>query len=228
MKKLYLALYNLLSAFAWLYVLFLTVTTLIKGEKLWPNIQLPLQITQFAAVLEIVHAALGIVPSAIIPTFIQVFSRITILFLYTSSFRACQRSLSLPLMVLSWALVEPPRYFYYTWNLLSPKTIPFPLLWLRYSLFSILYPTGILGEIGQILSAIRVLRRACKFCPLLGLPRTSLFGYYLSYFLLLLYIPGSPFMYTHMLKQRRSVFRRLKAPPPPSPLRSAVAQRPPD
>lgn len=46
----------------------------------------------------------------------------------------------------SWALVEVPRYAFYAMNLLG--SVPYPLFWLRYSLFAILYPTGITGELG--------------------------------------------------------------------------------
>jgi len=67
------------------------------------------------------------------------------------------------LMVASWSLVEVPRYLFYIVKLLVddepkrakrgepappkvPTKVPFPLVWIRYSLFLVLYVTGITGE----------------------------------------------------------------------------------
>ncbi|RYG55264.1 hypothetical protein EON66_05695 [archaeon] len=48
------------------------------------------------------------------------------------------------LMAISWSLVEVPRYVFYLWKLVS-NSVPYWLLWVRYSLFIVLYPTGITG-----------------------------------------------------------------------------------
>ena len=59
-------------------------------------------------------------------------------------------------MVLSWALVEVPRYAFYMAAIITgdaTKKTPYPLFWLRYSLFAVLYPTGIFGELTVFLSA---------------------------------------------------------------------------
>jgi very-long-chain (3R)-3-hydroxyacyl-CoA dehydratase len=48
--------------------------------------------------------------------------------------------------VLSWSLVEIPRYAYYAVNLIAPTSIPYFLTFLRYSLFMVLYPSGISGK----------------------------------------------------------------------------------
>ena len=48
-------------------------------------------------------------------------------------------------MILSWSMVEIFRYLFYAAALVtgdSTKKTPFPLFWLRYSLFAVLYPTG--------------------------------------------------------------------------------------
>lgn len=47
-------------------------------------------------------------------------------------------------MVLSWSLVEVPRYLFYLMKLLH-LSMPTWLLFLRYNLFIVLYPTGITG-----------------------------------------------------------------------------------
>jgi hypothetical protein len=53
-------------------------------------------------------------------------------------------------MILSWSIVEIFRYMFYALALVSgdaTKKTPYPLFWLHYSLFGILYPTGITGEL---------------------------------------------------------------------------------
>lgn len=47
-------------------------------------------------------------------------------------------------MVLSWSLVEVPRYLFYLMKLLH-LSMPTWLFFLRYNLFIVLYPTGITG-----------------------------------------------------------------------------------
>ena len=80
-----------------------------------------------------------------------------------------------------------------------------PQKWLRYSLFAVLYPSGITGELFSIVSALDKIRKgeiAWKFLDSLG----PLLSYYRLVLLLLpLYAPGSVVMYSHMLKQRRKV-----------------------
>ena len=56
-------------------------------------------------------------------------------------------------MVASWSAIEIVRYVFYAFKLASDKSMPYPLFWLRYSLFMVLYPSGITGEILQIVTA---------------------------------------------------------------------------
>lgn len=49
------------------------------------------------------------------------------------------------LVVLSWSLVEVPRYIFYALNLYTEKVL-FPVFFLRYNLFAVLYPSGITGN----------------------------------------------------------------------------------
>ncbi|CUG90501.1 tyrosine phosphatase, putative [Bodo saltans] len=213
--KAYLVLYNLVNAIGWAYVLYLSVTSFLEGKSpaaAWKAIQLPLLVTQSLAGLEILHSFLRLVPSPIMSTFMQVFSRYAVMWGYTYVFAEAQAHWSLYLMVTSWSLVEVPRYLFYAVNLLG--SVPFPLFWLRYTLFAILYPTGISGEILQIVTSLPVLLRTSVPC------------WYLSLFLLSLYLPGSPFMFLHMVTQRKKSFKARKekqlaasgkaAPAPPS------------
>lgn len=55
-------------------------------------------------------------------------------------------------MVLSWSFTEVLRYVFYALNLLGSE--PYPLLWLRYTTFYLLYPTGASSEATLIFSTL--------------------------------------------------------------------------
>lgn len=121
----------------------------------WTTIEKTLKFSQTAALLEIVHSMLGLVRSPVMTTTLQgilyrfkswlVFSRIMLLWGYANPCPDAQQSWSIKLMVLSWSLVEVPRYLFYLFKLLN-ISMPTWLLFLRYNLFIVLYPTGISGR----------------------------------------------------------------------------------
>lgn len=55
-------------------------------------------------------------------------------------------------MVLSWSITEVIRYEFYACNLLGSE--PYPLLWLRYTTFYVLYPTGAGSEAALVFSTL--------------------------------------------------------------------------
>ena len=143
--------------------------------------------------MEILHAATGIVKSGVVTTFMQVFSRVWTLWAVMEVAPTAQNSIFTVLACTSWALVEVPRYLFYGAKILD--ILPSWLNWLRYSLFAVLYPTGITGELGCMYFA---------FFYTNGASDANLI--YLSYVIAavaLTYIPGSPTMYNHMVKERR-------------------------
>lgn len=190
--KPYLITYNLCSAVGWAYVLFLSVQSIVAGDEaivFWGKARVALLSVQTLAGAEIIHSMLKLVSSPFVSTFMQVFSRFAVLWGYTFFFEDAQAHWSLLLMVASWSLVEVPRYLFYALNLMD--CVPFPLFWLRYSLFAVLYPTGISGELMQIVSSMpAILRQSVPY-------------WYFTLVLLFLYIPGSPFMFLHMVAQRK-------------------------
>lgn len=120
-------------------------------------------------------------------------------------------------MAISWSSVEIPRYLFYVWQLLvtpvagpdggepsKDAATPAWLMFLRYSLFIVLYPTGITGELGQLLTSMPYVQEHRVWDVRLPNPHNLMFNYPLiQYLLLALYVPGSYIMYTHMLKQRK-------------------------
>ena len=199
--KAYLILYNLVCLGLW-------STTFIKGvqedsTEIWSATSAPLTIAQVGMILEVFHAALGLVRSPVVTTWIQVQSRLWILFAALSC-EGAQTQKYAGVMILSWSLVEVIRYSFYLAALLVGK-VPYPLFWLRYSAFYILYPTGITGELG---TAFALFSSGCTWPKWI----VSIINV-----ILVLYIPGSPFMYLNMVGNRKSAMKKRFAPPPKAP-----------
>ena len=125
-------------------------------------------------------------------------------------------------MALSWSLVEVPRYAFYLNTLLGPggqKGTVYPIFWLRYSLFAILYPTGISGEVLTLLACLG----DAKFALAWGGVAAVLVKVVLA-----LYVPASPFMYMNMVGNRKGAFKKRFAPPPAPPKAPVGAEFPED
>jgi len=184
-----LTLYNLASAAGWAAVLYITIlsyTEKATPTQYWSQVGYLLKIVQTAAALEVFHSLFGLVKSPLFTTLMQVSSRLVLLWCYTAQSAASQASWSIFLMVGSWAAVEVPRYLFYAVNI-HTKTVPFPLFFLRYNLFLVLYPSGISGEVLQMIAA---------------LPELSKLPYKLTLTLLAVYLPAGPFMVANMWSQR--------------------------
>ena len=108
-------------------------------------------------------------------------------------------------MVASWALSEVPRYLFYVCAQL--KSQPYPLFWLRYSLFLVLYPTGISGELLQVYASLS--DAACS--PVCQRASLCLFA---------VYVVGSPYMILNMWGNRVRALKKRAA--------DAKPQAPPD
>jgi len=190
---------------------------------------------QTLAVLEIVHVLLGFVKSAIQTTVMQVFSRLALVWYIAENFEVVSFASTLlvldllvflslyveiifqarnnPLyssMVLAWSVTEIIRYTFYAISLFTE--VPYPLLYLRYTTFYILYPIGAGSEAFLIYSTLPSgsswtlgdYFRGIMFlvwwpCEYLYASRTTV-NVDFFFFFLALYV-----LYTHMMKQRRRV-----------------------
>ena len=116
-------------------------------------------------------------------------------------------------MVLSWSTVEIFRYMFYASALVTgdaTKKTPFPLFWLRYSLFAVLYPTGITGELTCFFKAAA----DPAFAEMFG---GTVASFFYSKFLPFVYFFGSPFMIMNMVGNRKNALKKRFAKPPPPP-----------
>ena len=206
----YLLAYNFASCLLWSYVWLLIVHHLLTAphpvQTLYAHIHRPLQLVQSLAALEVVHSLLGLVRSPVLTTAIQVSSRLFIVWGVAHLAPPARTSLGFALCTLSWATVEPPRYLFYALSLLGAG-IPHALTWLRYSLFLVLYPSGITGEVLCVLAALPWLAR---HPDVLSISMPNSYNFAFSYWwacaaTLAAYVPGSPFMVQLMWNQRKKV-----------------------
>jgi very-long-chain (3R)-3-hydroxyacyl-CoA dehydratase len=181
------------------------------AATLYPVVEDALKGVQTLACMEVLHAAVGMVPASAATTFIQVFSRIFVLWGITHMAPPAQVSTAFALMCGSWASVEVPRYTYLLLNLWN--AVPGALLWLRYSLFAVLYPTGITGEMWSIYSALDFVGAKGVLSTALPNAYNLLFNYhgFLIFTLAAIYPLGGYYMYGHMVRQRA---KKLSPPKP--------------
>ncbi|KAI0066076.1 PTPLA-domain-containing protein [Artomyces pyxidatus] len=233
--KAYLVAYNLLSAAGWSYILYITLAhlsnsaapqSLIQGfvrpiyvPSYVPAALVPLYkrasttyaavgrdtaYVQSAAALEVLHVLFGFVRSPLPTTAMQVASRLYLVWGIADKYPAAQASPLYASMVLSWAVTEVIRYTFYAGSLVGAE--PSFLVWLRYTTFYVLYPTGAGSEAFVCLTTLPV-RTSVQHWDVGSLIRGLLF---------VTWLPGLYVMYTYMIKQRRKIYgtgRTLGAKP---------------
>ncbi|KAG8125178.1 hypothetical protein E2320_020439 [Naja naja] len=173
-------------------------------HKLYHSIEKPLKFFQTGALLEIVHCAIGIVPSSVVLTAFQIMSRVFLTWGIAHSVKEVQSEDSILLFVVAWTITEIIRYSFYTFSLLNH--LPYFIKWARYTLFIILYPMGVTGEMLTMYAALPFVKRSGLFSISLPNKYNFSFDYYTFLILVMLtYIPSFPQLYFHMLHQRRKI-----------------------
>ncbi|XP_004349858.1 ptplb-prov protein [Capsaspora owczarzaki ATCC 30864] len=206
--KLYLAAYNLVQAAGWSYILYLMIDHYFVQQKsyntLYPVVEQALAIFQTGAILEIIHAIVRFVKSPVAITFVQVYSRVFLVWGIAHSVPETQPHWAFTLMLTAWTVTEIIRYLYYFFNLFG--SVPYILTWCRYTFFYVLYPMGVSGEVIMIFQAMPVVERNKLFST--ELPNWYNFSFSYYYFLIVMaitYVPGFPPLYQYMIKQRRTI-----------------------
>lgn len=157
---------------------------------------------QIFSLLEVVHAAVGIVKAKVGTTIMQVTSRIWVVFAVMYVYPEVVKSASNAffLMSFAWSFTEVVRYSWYACKE-SFGAAPFVLTWMRYTFFYILYPTGVYGEQVLMLTAATAFGSAT---------RNAILYKYGMYFIMALYVPGFPMLYFHMIAQRKKTLNPPK------------------
>ncbi|XP_027076367.1 very-long-chain (3R)-3-hydroxyacyl-CoA dehydratase PASTICCINO 2 [Coffea arabica] len=212
LKRLYLTIYNWTVFVGWLQVFFLAVKTLKESghQHVYDAVEKPLLLAQSAAILEIIHGLVGLVRSPVSATLPQIGSRLYVAWGILWSFPEVRTHVLVSSLVISWSITEIIRYsFFGTKEAFG--SAPSWLLWLRYSTFLLLYPTGITSEVGLIYNALPFIKESAKYSVLMPNKWNFSFDYYYVAFVVLgVYVPGSPHMYTYMLGQRKKALSKSK------------------
>uniref|UniRef100_A0A183B5V3 Very-long-chain (3R)-3-hydroxyacyl-CoA dehydratase n=1 Tax=Echinostoma caproni TaxID=27848 RepID=A0A183B5V3_9TREM len=172
------------------------------------HVEFLLRIFQTLALIEVLHAALGLVRSSPFTTAVQISSRVFvvwgILFLLPE-----EQSIGVPLILISWSFAEIIRYVFYMLNICNISSSL--ITWLRYSAFMFLYPTGI---------TVSSLKETDRYSFALPNKLNCSFDYQFTILMIMAsYVPGkrsnflksrfsaAPRLYLYMLSQRRRVFK---------------------
>ncbi|EAS27864.3 protein tyrosine phosphatase [Coccidioides immitis RS] len=217
-SRAYLLLYNTASFALWSVItlrLFLLLALLVPTGHVAAtyNALFPLlRVTQSLALLEIVHSLVGIVRAPVITTLMQVASRIVVVWGVMWMFAEERVGREMGILgggrggggklgdwgfvgcLGAWGVTECVRYGFFMLQI-SGNGVPGWLSWLRYNTFFVLYPIGISSECVLMYLA---LEPAIMVHPLLP---------WVFKAILLVYVPGSYILYTHMMAQRRKVMK---------------------
>ena len=197
LAKQYLVFYNTVESLLWAAVIvhFGMVAREHGLVKAHDSVSRFLLLVQTSAVLEIVHAALGLVSSPIGTTVMQVFSRLLLVWGIDYLFpEVTASSPAFASMVLAWSVTEVLRYAYYAINLQGQ--VPETVMKLRYTLFYVLYPMGAGSEAWLVYSSLDKAKELSKVY----------WGFLLA--ILAIYPPGFYMLYTYMIAQRRKMLKR--------------------
>ena len=131
-------------------------------------------------------------------------SRIAVVWLPLHFVPLSRSSPGLSFMLLAWSVTEIIRYSYYFFNLLGVNIGI--LTWLRYTLFIILYPLGVSGEMWCYYDSLSALKTSKIMTLEMPNPFNFTFSPYVVTIMILLgYIPGFPPLYFHMFALRKKV-----------------------
>jgi hypothetical protein len=169
----YLFCYNLYQAQGWGRLL-IGILTAGSSSGLWDAMGANVAFFQHLGLMEVVHSAAGMTRSSVALTFVQIMSRVGVIALLNGCSGVKSNGTWVWMMLLCWSAADCLRYVFYCFTLgrelagycksigVSMKLvkvknvevaddpvfkIPYPLVWLRYSLFIVNYPTGVFCEL---------------------------------------------------------------------------------
>lgn len=208
LTKGYLVCYNALQAVGWVLVCVSLTRGVISTSKITEAHKSSGQdvcILVFAAVLEVLHALFGLVPSKAPLALMQWAGRAHVQFAIIMNVPEVQNTVAVFVIYICWALSEVIRYPQYALSLLG--ICPGFLTWLRYSAFIVLYPLAVFyGEMHVMYLALPHVKSSKLYGKFL-----SFFGIDYNMFLVGLLVVY-PFLwiqlYLHMLKQRQAKLGR--------------------
>ncbi|KAJ8750559.1 hypothetical protein K2173_015718 [Erythroxylum novogranatense] len=192
-SKLYLFSYNSLQAFGWSVALFRILINSVATKSLSGAYQSAgelICLLQSVAFLEVIHGALGVVPSGVLFPFMQWAGRTHFVLAIVRNIIEVQKLPAVFITFVAWSSSEVIRYQHYALNCVG--SCPSWVTYLRYTAFIVLYPVGLAaGEMWLMYQALPIIRRK---------------NLYADFFAVL------PFSYDNFLKVENNPFYPLPQP----------------
>uniref|UniRef100_A0A804QRI0 Very-long-chain (3R)-3-hydroxyacyl-CoA dehydratase n=1 Tax=Zea mays TaxID=4577 RepID=A0A804QRI0_MAIZE len=144
LAKFYLVCYNSLQSLGWFVSLLRLLPCLVPPFPVHSAYVVAgdlICFLQTCAILETVHAAIGLVPTAPLLAFLQWGGRIHFILAVVRQIPEVQSSPSVFITFIAWSISEVIRYSHYA--LTTLKVCPAWLTYLRYTAFIPLYPIGV-------------------------------------------------------------------------------------
>ncbi|XP_022148455.1 very-long-chain (3R)-3-hydroxyacyl-CoA dehydratase 2 [Momordica charantia] len=200
----YLLTYNSLQAFGWTISLYRLVGSFAATKSTigaYSSVGELICFLQTAAFLEIIHGAVGLVPTGVLLPLMQWGGRVHFLIAVVRRLAEVQHLPYVFITFMAWSLSEVIRYSHHALNCLG--VCPFWLTYLRYTAFIVLYPIGVtIGEMWLMYQAIPFMIKKNLYADVFAYLPLS---YYNTIRVLLLVYPFFFLkLYLHLFKQRRS------------------------
>ncbi|RWR81679.1 very-long-chain 3R-3-hydroxyacyl-CoA dehydratase 2 [Cinnamomum micranthum f. kanehirae] len=161
MSKLYLLAYNSLQAFGWALSLSRIASDFISTKSFngaYASAGDLICLLQTLAFMEVIHSAIGLVPSGVLLSFMQWGGRTHFLLAIVRQIVEVQELPSVFITFVAWSMSEVIRYFHYAST--SMGICPSWLTYLRYTAFIVLYPIGVApGEMWLMYQALPFITR---------------------------------------------------------------------
>lgn len=239
MRRAYLASYNALQCALWLRILYYCMAMLVTAfanagspediqveqrQRFYNLMITPLMTAQVLSVMEILHAAVGVVRSSPLPALAQVFGRLLHIFAGMATLPAYQSTVWVLLLVLVWCWADIPRYTLYLLLQLQGPASPADKAsssgflasliafysHIRYNTFVLLYPMGFALECVIHTYAVRALNESSSSSswalPLPNALNVSVYPQYAWRAWTVTCAVGLYVLMSHMLRQRAKFY----------------------
>ncbi|XP_027347389.1 very-long-chain (3R)-3-hydroxyacyl-CoA dehydratase 2 [Abrus precatorius] len=203
-STLYLPAYNSFQAIGWTLSLTKILFNLLSTASLngtYASAGNLICFLQCAAFLEVIHGAIGLVPSGALLPLMQWGGRTHFVLVLVAKLDELQELPSVFITFLAWSIGEIIRYSHYAFSCLG--NCPSWITYLRYTAFIVIYPLGVgPGEIWFMYQALPIVKKKNLYADSFsGLP----FSYYDFLKVVLVVYPFLWFkLYLHLFKQRRT------------------------
>ncbi|XP_057954181.1 uncharacterized protein LOC131148486 [Malania oleifera] len=203
-SNLYLLAYNSVQAFGWTLSLCIILSSFVSIHSFngaYASAGELICLLQTVSFVEVLHGAIGIVPSGILLPLMQWGGRTHFLLAIVRHIVEVQELLSVFITFVAWSLSEVIRYSHHALNCMG--SCPSWIIYLRYTAFIVLYPVGVApGEMWLMYQALPFIKKKNLYADFFaGLP----FSYYHFVWVLFLCYPFLWLkLYLHLFKQRQS------------------------